>query len=224
MDCRPCCTIFFQTSAFNSEINQKALWLGGVGGVVVTPTCSLPNVHPADILTGQTSLLWFPTDFDSILKEKNENKYRVSEHGERIKSQKTGSVIWWVMLNRAQVSASPPAGQQFTGPGVHMSERQLLLNLIPIHTTKTGGPLFSKMSSLNFSTHHCGVLKSTYVVSGRHCPSSQDIFCHFPGNIYTLLTRLVAACLTVNHCKLHAAINGYRCRVLVVILLKKNIL
>lgn len=60
---------------------------------MVTPMFSLPSVHPADILTGQTALLWFPTDFDSIFKKKKRNNFRVSEHGERVKSQKTGSVI-----------------------------------------------------------------------------------------------------------------------------------
>lgn len=70
---------------------------------MVKSMCSLPNVHPADILTGQTSLLWFPTDFDSILRKNGINIGWVSMVKEpRVKRQ---VLSFGGLLNRTKVSA-----------------------------------------------------------------------------------------------------------------------
>lgn len=72
-------------------------------------TCGSPNVHPADVQTGPTSLLWLPTDFDSFFFLKKKNKYSVSEDGERVKSQETGPVIWRVAKQNPGINN--PAGE-----------------------------------------------------------------------------------------------------------------
>lgn len=107
MDSRLCCTIFFQTSAFNSEINQKTLWLG-VGAWrcgqldVELAKCSSSR-HPNRPDFSAVVSNWFGIH---ILKKKRD-KYRVSEHGERVKSQETGSVIWWLAKQNTGISQKP---------------------------------------------------------------------------------------------------------------------